>query len=853
MRIRCFLATMIQGGSLALAGLLVACGSHGGSGKSGGVGGGVENRSTASSTLGSTGGSSIGSIGGSSIGSTQPALSLVTGVLTSDGGTSTASGFTLGPATVPPVTVTLGKTPPTVHLTATSSGSPVNAAWGVDQGDIGVVTPSTGGSVTFVPSGTTGGTVKVTANYNGVTVTRSIVVKLVGTQNGANATDLKEAQQIPGSVAALSAGGGVGGVGGEGLGPAVTDQTILAALASPTGSGSALSLSLLYPYDKTVWPRGMLAPLLMWSLAAGDAGVGSDGGVVSADAIQIQLSTASGSFSWMGTFGPPAILAQTSGSFIRHPIPQDIWDMATNTASGPSDPLTVSLTVAAGGAAYGPVSETWIVAPALLTGTVYYNSYATQLVKNWTTTDAAGNRVGAAILGITSGATAPALIVGENSTNDSGCRVCHTVASRGRWLLTQSEQGNPHDGESYLYDLQAANVPTSGVALAQQGVFAWAALDGNATYALTNTVNPSSSNQAITNSSNADAISSFWQFGAQPVQGALVGLGDAGLAAGYPSYSPDDTRVAYIDVTGSTNSVHGPLMVASYDATTQTFSGVTQVLPPPAAGQKIGYPVFLPDNSGVLFETQVRSADGTSGVDNVVVTRDGARSELWWVNLNGPPQPVALAALNGKSGGTPYIPVGGNNHGTGPNVSDPETAGSGYSEVGYDDTTLNYEPTVLPVVAGGYAWVVFTSRRLYGNQLTSLPWLSWPPDYNTTDLAEATVKKIWVAAIDLNAAPGSDPSHPPFYLPAQEILAGNSRGFWVLSPCRQDGAACQSGDQCCNGFCEPGGDAGGLVCSNAPPDGGACSQLQEKCTTASDCCDTAARCIAGFCALSGPT
>ncbi len=37
----------------------------------------------------------------------------------------------------------------------------------------------------------------------------------------------------------------------------------------------------------------------------------------------------------------------------------------------------------------------------------------------------------------------------------------------------------------------------------------------------------------------------------------------------------------------------------------------------------------------------------------------------------------------------------------------------------YDDTTLNYEPTVLPVVSGGYAWVVFTSRRLYGNQLTA--------------------------------------------------------------------------------------------------------------------------------------
>ena len=37
-----------------------------------------------------------------------------------------------------------------------------------------------------------------------------------------------------------------------------------------------------------------------------------------------------------------------------------------------------------------------------------------------------------------------------------------------------------------------------------------------------------------------------------------------------------------------------------------------------------------------------------------------------------------------------------------------------------------------------------------------------------------TTKKLWVAAIDLNAPAGSDPSHPAFYLPAQELLAGNA-------------------------------------------------------------------------------
>ena len=152
----------------------------------------------------------------------------------------------------------------------------------------------------------------------------------------------------------------------------------------------------------------------------------------------------------------------------------------------------------------------------------------------------------------------------------------------------------------------------------------------------------------------------------------------------------------------------------------QTVATTAGVMTSQGAATRIGYPVFLPDDSGLLFEAQVRK--GCS--DTVMVTRNGTRSELWWVNLGASPTPVALATLNGKG----YLPTGGNNHGgaTGP---DPEDKCQ--SETGFDDTTLDYEPTVLPIVSGGYAWVVFTSRRLYGNQLTATPWQSWPPDYNT--------------------------------------------------------------------------------------------------------------------------
>jgi hypothetical protein len=735
------------------------------------------------------------------------------------------------PSTLQTITVTAGQTTPTVTYTATFGGQPYNVSWSTDRGNLGTIPVGPTSTAAFTPTGSTGGLVNVLASVNGKVIQRPVMIKLTATQNGYGPG---EQGQVPTTTGQLSAGGGVGGVGGEGLGGAVTDPGTLSGLQSPSGNGQTQKLGYLYPYDKTVWPRGMLAPLLMWSWTINDA-----------DAIQIQLSTTSGSFSWTGTFSRPSILSQTGGPFIRHPIPQDIWDMATNTAGGPTtsgttDQLTVGLTVAKGGQGYGPISETWNVAAGRLTGTVYYNSYGTQYVKNWTSLDGANHPVGAAILGIHSGDTAPKLIVGQNSplnaqgnpTDDTGCRVCHVVASRGRWLLTQSEQGSPTDGRSFLYDLTAANVQGSVVQFAQEGVFAWAAMQSDGSYALSNSINPSSTNPALTGSSGGTATSSFWKFGASPASAPLSGL-PSPIAAGYPSYSPNDKYMTYIDVTGHTQNVQGPLVVAAYNAATQAFSAPSTIHTP-QAGQRIGYPVFLPDDSGILFETELR----TSQTDQVMVTRDGARSELWWITTGSAPTATALATLNGKG----YLPIGANNHGIA-GAPDPRST---YNETGQDDTTLSYEPTVLPLVAGGYAWVVFTSRRMYGNQLTAVPWQSWPPDYDTTNLGVATVKKLWVAAIDLSAPPGSDPSHPAFYLPAQEILAGNSRGFWVLDPCKQDGQSCQSGDQCCNGYCEPNGDGGALVCSQPPSNN--CAGLQDKCTPTIPCCDPTNQCINGFCA-----
>jgi hypothetical protein len=103
-----------------------------------------------------------------------------------------------------------------------------------------------------------------------------------------------------------------------------------------------------------------------------------------------------------------------------------------------------------------------------------------------------------------------------------------------------------------------------------------------------------------------------------------------------------------------------------------------------------------------------------------------------------------------------------------------------------------------------------------------------------------------VAALDLNPQPGTDPSHPPFYLPAQELLAGNSRGFWVLDPCKPDGEPCEGGDECCGGYCTQNA-AGELVCGTTIV---GCAKEFDKCQQSIDCCDYPKyHCVNGICML----
>ena len=698
----------------------------------------------------------------------------------------------------PQLTVVTGSPVPTATFSATIGGASAGGVgWAVDRGELGLIDSSG----TFTPSGTTGGVGTISATVGGQTATTTITVNIQSVDQG-----------DPGWTATpVDAGaGGYRGVGGHGPGaPPTTAQT--SALTGVPTLDSAVSI--LYPYDGTVWPQGLLAPLLQWNP-----------GAHAFDSVYVHIQEAH--FEYEGYFA-----SNTAGPFLDVPIPQAAW--TTMAYSNGGEPVTVALIFAQGGAAYGPYTETWTIAQATLQGTIYYNSYGTALVQNSDSLDSYGNQYGAGTLAINPGATAPTLVAGVQSLgadgNGVGCRVCHTVAANGQSLVTQASSADALD-YSQTVGINLANDTTGGAGtplatpnlafpalykdgslILSQGGFAYNGFTGGMTRLYTGTGNPVAGVTGLPSNLRA-ALPSFSADGAHVAfnfwAGTATGDGGAQLTG-------DQISLAMLDFNGS-----------------DAFSN-PRVLYTPAVGRSVTYSSFFPNSAGIVFGIELSNPSG-----NFAFTWKANTSELWWIDVaSGVPH--RLDALNGyDSSGGIYLPAQ-------PALRD----GGATPHTPAIDVTVNYEATVNPIASGGYAWVVFTSRRMYGNVAQIDPWTSDPRLYPWLD--EITDKKMWVAAIDMNAQPGTDPSHPAFYLPGQELHAGNSRGYWTVEPCRANGQACVAGDQCCGGFCQPGADGGGLQCTAvAPP----CAGQFEKCASASDCCGatTGIQCINGVCTQSRP-
>ncbi|MEY4582996.1 MAG: hypothetical protein RL701_7699, partial [Pseudomonadota bacterium] len=320
-------------------------------------------------------------------------------------------------------------------------------------------------------------------------------------------------------------------------------------------------------------------------------------------------------------------------------------------------------------------------------------------------------------------------------------------------------------------------------------------------------------------------------------------LPNVGIPTGalMPMFSPDGTRLVFNDY--AIDNAHG-LALMNYDVSKDTASDY-KILMKETGQIRPAWPFVLPDNQAVLF-ARTDSADFSgngAGLGGGAIGGLGGLPGL----PGGGPGGGGLPGGGGGFGGAPFSELAVADAATGTvtvlaramGYATPEdaTKNATYLPFGEEELHHNYFPTVSPVAAGGYFWVFFDSVRHYGNL--------------------GIGRQLWGAAVEIqaNGSYALDPSRPAFYLPGQEFGTGNHRAFAALDPCKRDGDACNSGIDCCGGFCyfdktvqefvEPVG--------SCTPKMNQCARRDERCQIDADCCaadpgQTPHACIAGFCA-----
>jgi hypothetical protein len=682
--------------------------------------------------------------------------------------------------------------PKDVQLTATAGGSPVTGTWTTSNTEVGTV----GSNGVFHANGYVGGTVDVTlvVGKNEIKITLTIDVDI--TDN-------------PGMLAA-------------------GDQAALTA-----GGPADPNFKFLYPFDGTVFPRGLQAPVLQFG----------DGKTVggTANGAYLKLTTSHFSYQQFAVGGTPVQIV----------IPDPVWNGATMSA-GATDKVTAAVTKRTGTTVSGPVTENWRVAIGSLKGFIYYSTYKSPLLPNDPTTNTGGG-----ILRIRPGASA--VVVSK------GCIVCHSVSANGTVLSAAMGPDLSNPTSSNAVNLTVASpapTPRSPSGAGQQ--FAFAALTPDGTLALTNG-NPALAPPDLPHGFNGAYPSTL----VNTSTGAAVSspsLTQLVHTAQTPAFSPDGKRVVFIN--GDMAPGTRPLSVMDFDGTsvfsnlrvlrneTETTTNATNAsvgwnpspappatptnFPPQGSARPktIAWPSFTPDGNGIIYHSGDSFDSSGFNLSGGNLESPPQYAELRLIELDGTVK--KLNALNGRdANGTSTLPYG-----------------EGV------DNNMDYEPNVMPLPVGGYYWVVFTSRRAYGNTVapgraaTTQPYDVPAQDPWGSNAGPSPRKKLWVAAIDLNHADAAnlDPSHPAFYLSGQELESANMRGFAALAPCMANGATCETGSDCCGGFCRQNGNdpSGAPILQCVPPLTNMCSNVDEPCKTAMDCCDPSNLCIGGRCATPAP-